>query len=71
MTNKLKSLEALIFLAKKLLIFALIIPMTLIYGVSKYANSSVESCTLFGVIGISSLIFAAWVVSQFLTNGNS
>lgn len=64
MTNKLNTLEILFFLAKNPLIFAFFIPMGLIYGVSKYANASVESCILFGVIGISSFIFAVWLIKQ-------
>ncbi|MBL6985507.1 MAG: hypothetical protein ISR72_00440 [Methylobacter sp.] len=63
--------EILSYLEKIPLIFTLTIPIILIYCATKLENASVEVLILFGVIGISDLIFAGWVVKQLIANGIS
>lgn len=53
------------YLLKDRLIFALVISIVLIYCATKFANATISSQIFFGVIGISALIFAVWVIKQF------
>ena len=53
------------YLVKDRLIFALVISIVLIYCATKFANATISSQIFFGVIGISALIFAVWVIKQF------
>ncbi len=59
------------YLEKSPLIFTLTTPAILIYCVTELENASVETLILFGLIGISDLIFAGWVVKQLIANGIS
>lgn len=46
-------------------LFALLIPMLLLYVATKYVGAPVESLLLFGFISIVSLTYSAWVFSKF------
>ncbi len=61
--------EIIHYLTKDPFIFALAISIVLICCATKFANATVSSQILFGVIGVSTLIFSAWVIKQFITNG--
>ena len=57
------------YLVKDPLIVALVISIVLIYCATKFANATIPAQIFFGVIGISALIFAGWVIKQFIANG--
>lgn len=65
MINKLNVTEILSHLVKSPLISMLAIPITLIYCATK----SIQAQIFFGVIGVISIIFAGWVIKQFIVNG--
>ena len=44
-------------------IIALVVPVVLLFGATKFANSSSEALVFFGVLGVSALAYSAWVVS--------
>ena len=45
-------------------IFALAVPMVLLYCATKFVDAPVEALVLFGGLGMSALVYAAWVVNQ-------
>lgn len=47
------------------LIAAFSVPVALLYTATKFVDAPIESIVLFGVLGISALIYSAWVVSTF------
>lgn len=61
--------EILSYLVKSPLIFALVIPMLLIYGATEFANAAIQAQIFFVVVSVSALIFAGWVINQFIANG--
>lgn len=69
MIDKLNITEILPYLVKSPLVFVLIIPLTSIYCAKEFANANLASFILFGILGISALIFSAWVIKQFIENG--
>ena len=50
-----------------MVVFALSIPMVLIYCSTKFVNAPVETLILFGSLGVCVLIYAAWIVNQLKT----
>lgn len=44
-------------------VLALIVPVVLLYGATKFANASAEALVFFGLLGVSALAYSAWVVS--------
>jgi len=68
MIDKLNITEMLPYLVKSPLIFVLIIPITLIYCATEFANANLASFILFGILSISALIFSVWVIKQFILN---
>jgi hypothetical protein len=57
------------YLAKDPLIFALVISIVLICCATKLANATIPAQIFFIVIAIAALIFAWWVINQFIANG--
>jgi len=65
-----KNITAIIpYLVKDPLIFALVISIVLICCATKFANATVPAQIFFVVIAVSALIFAWWVIKQFIANG--
>ncbi len=46
-----------------IVIAAFSVPIVLIYAATKFVSAPFESIVLFGVLGISTLLYSAWVVS--------
>ena len=46
-------------------IFALIVPVTLLFGAAKFSSASNEALFFFAVLGISSLLYSVWIVRYF------
>jgi len=69
MINNLDFAAILPYLVKSPLIFSLVIPLTLIFCSTKFANATVPAQIFFVVIAVSALIFAWWVINQFIANG--
>ncbi len=43
-------------------IVALSVPIVLLFGAAKFFSASVEALIFFGVLGISALVYSAWIV---------
>ena len=52
-------------------IFALIVPIVLLYGATKFTSAPMEALVLFGFLGVSALAYSAWVVSYFIGDSNA
>ena len=52
-------------------IFALAVPMVLLYGATKFVSASMGALVLFGFLGVSALAYSAWVVFYFIGNPNA
>lgn len=70
MDDQLNIKKILPYLVRNPLVLALIIPVILIYCAAKFANSELDSFILFGVLGMSALIFSAWVIKHLIANGS-
>jgi predicted membrane chloride channel (bestrophin family) len=69
MVTNIDIISALSNLVKTPFMFALAIPIVLIYCATKFANATVESLILYGFISLSALGFGIWVIKQFIANG--
>lgn len=45
-------------------VFALVVPIVLLFGATEFANASSEALVFFGVLGVSALAYSAWIVSH-------
>ncbi len=43
-------------------IVALSVPIVLLFGATKFFSASVEALIFFGVLGVSALLYSAWIV---------
>lgn len=43
-------------------IIALSVPIVLLFGATKFFSASLEALIFFGVIGVSTLVYSAWIV---------
>lgn len=50
-------------------LFALFVPIVVLFGATKFVSAPLESLLLFGFLSIAALIYSAWVFSIF--NGKS
>lgn len=69
MTTDVNIISILSSLVKTPFMFALAIPIVLIYCATRFANASIESLILFGIIGVSALVFSVWAIKHFVDNG--
>ena len=51
-------------------LFALAVPMVVLFGATKFVSAPLESLLLFGFLSVSALIYSAWVFSFFKGNSN-
>ena len=51
-------------------LFALAVPMVLLYGATKFVSAPIESLVLFGFLSIAALVYSAWVFSFFKGDSN-
>ena len=50
-------------------ILALLVPVVLLFSATQFSGASIEALVFFGVLGVSTLAYSAWVVS--LVKGGS
>lgn len=43
-------------------VLALLVPVVLLFGATKFVNASLEALVFFGVLGVFALVYSAWVV---------
>ena len=51
-------------------LFALTVPMVLLYSAAKFVTAPVESLIVFGLLSVVALIYSAWVFSFFKGGSN-
>jgi len=51
-------------------ILALAVPLLLLYGATKFVSAPMPSIVLFSLLGISALVYSAWIFTTFQNTPN-
>lgn len=66
-TKNLASLLALLLKVPALpIVIGLVVPVALLVGAAKFSKSSTEALIFFGVLGVLSLMYSAWLLRQWI-----
>lgn len=43
-------------------VIALLVPIVLLFSASKFASASIEALIIFGILGVSTLLYSGWII---------